>query len=375
MVGVRAQRADATLGVVERIYAAAIAPGAWPDALRALCAATDGAAAGLRVESLEPVGVRQTWVGLDPDFERAYVDHYWRDDPWAELGLALAAGQCVPSAAVVPRRRLARNAFYNELCLPYGLEDLIGGVVERSARHMTTIGIMKPVAARPFDGGDASLLARIMPHLRRAVGVARALETAQHEGALSWALVERLPVGVFSLDGGRRPSRWNAAADRMLGDGLVLGRKGLRAATPEANQELQRGLGAALGLTEAGAGPLTVRIPRPSGLPALCATLLPLHSGAGPGESAPPGALLVVTDPLAQADPPAVLLVRLFGLTPAEARVAVQVGRGVAPKQAASSMGSAWNTVRFQLRKVYAKTGTAGQSELVRLLTLLGLGC
>jgi DNA-binding CsgD family transcriptional regulator len=373
-MGIGAQGADAALGVVELIYGAALDPAAWPDALRALCAATSGVAAGLRFESLEPAGVRQTWMGLDPGFERAYLAHYWRDDPWAELGRALAAGQCVPSAAVVPRSRLARNGFYNELCLPYDLEDLIGGVVERSATHLTTIGIMKPVGARPFDGDDAGLLAQIMPHLRRAVGVERALGTAEQDGAISWALLERLPVGVFALDGGGRPRRWNAAADRMLGDGLAIGRDGLRATMPEANDELQCAMAAALGLTPGRADPLGVRIPRPSGLGALCATLIPLRGSEGLQASGLRGTLLVVTDPLAQAEPPVPLLVRLFGLTPAEARVAVLVGRGMAPKQAACSMGSAWNTVRCQLRKVYAKTGAAGQSELVRLLTLLGLG-
>ena len=63
-----------------------------------------------------------------------------------------------------------------------------------------------------------------------------------------------------------------------------------------------------------------------------------------------------------------------FGLTPAEARVAVRVGRGLAPKVAAQELGTSWNTVRFQLRQIYAKTGTSGQSELARLVQRTELG-
>lgn len=76
------------------------------------------------------------------------------------------------------------------------------------------------------------------------------------------------------------------------------------------------------------------------------------------------------------AAPSACLETRLelaYGLTPAEARVAAQVGRGKAPKEAAAAFGTSWNTVRSQLRRVYAKTTTSGQPELARLVARLEL--
>ena len=63
-----------------------------------------------------------------------------------------------------------------------------------------------------------------------------------------------------------------------------------------------------------------------------------------------------------------------YGLTAAEARVAACVGGGLAPKEAAAKLGTSWNTVRFQLRQVYAKTRTSGQSELARLVQRQELG-
>jgi DNA-binding CsgD family transcriptional regulator len=83
--------------------------------------------------------------------------------------------------------------------------------------------------------------------------------------------------------------------------------------------------------------------------------------------------LLVVTDPCARVEPPAAILARVYGLTAAEARVALLLGRGLVPKEIAAELGTTWNTVRFQLRQVYAKTQTTGQSALVRLLMLLGV--
>lgn len=77
------------------------------------------------------------------------------------------------------------------------------------------------------------------------------------------------------------------------------------------------------------------------------------------------------TFPLDQMPSPEGELRRRYALTPAEARVALHVGRGMAPKVAATAIGSSWNTVRFQLRQIYAKTKTSGQSELARLVTRL----
>jgi DNA-binding CsgD family transcriptional regulator len=55
-------------------------------------------------------------------------------------------------------------------------------------------------------------------------------------------------------------------------------------------------------------------------------------------------------------------------LTPAEGRVAALIAQGIAPERAAERLGVSRETVRNQLRAVFAKTGTHRQSELVALL-------
>jgi DNA-binding CsgD family transcriptional regulator len=70
--------------------------------------------------------------------------------------------------------------------------------------------------------------------------------------------------------------------------------------------------------------------------------------------------------------PPAQLLEALFDLTPAEARVARAIGEAQPPEDVAGALGVSVETVRKQLRAVFAKTGTSRQAELVRLLAGLG---
>jgi DNA-binding CsgD family transcriptional regulator len=58
-----------------------------------------------------------------------------------------------------------------------------------------------------------------------------------------------------------------------------------------------------------------------------------------------------------------------FDLTPAEARLVVQVVTGISLKSSAKALGVSYETVRRQVKSVFHKTGTHRQSELV--LTVL----
>jgi DNA-binding CsgD family transcriptional regulator len=64
---------------------------------------------------------------------------------------------------------------------------------------------------------------------------------------------------------------------------------------------------------------------------------------------------------------------RLFGLTPAEARVAALIGSGLSPRQAAEKLGISEGNVRTTLKHVFTKVGVSRQSELAVLLTKLAL--
>jgi DNA-binding CsgD family transcriptional regulator/PAS domain-containing protein len=268
-----------------------------------------------------------------------------------------------------------RGAFFNELCVPFELDDLVGGLVESSAAGSIALAVMKPRGRAVFDESHTDLLDYLLPHIRRAVQISRLLENAASERALAWEVLDRLTIGFFVVDVRGRIKQANRAGERMLGDGLRVGRDGLAAELPGVTRALQDCLASARSpVSEAGGVPSAVALPRRNG-PPLSAVALPARgegtaAGLGVGRG---DVLLVVTDPSARIEPKAAVLTRVYGLTAAEARVALLLGRGLAPKEVANELGITWNTVRFQLRQVYAKTHTSGQSALVRLLVLLGL--
>jgi DNA-binding CsgD family transcriptional regulator len=62
------------------------------------------------------------------------------------------------------------------------------------------------------------------------------------------------------------------------------------------------------------------------------------------------------------------LLTELHGLTPAEARLALELLQGHRLTEAARRLGISRNTAKTHLQRVFEKTGVTRQSELMRLL-------
>jgi DNA-binding CsgD family transcriptional regulator len=66
-------------------------------------------------------------------------------------------------------------------------------------------------------------------------------------------------------------------------------------------------------------------------------------------------------------------LMDAYGLTRAEARVAVSALAGVTTSEAGLALGLSRNTVKTHLRRVFAKTETRGHAELAALLATIGV--
>ena len=175
------------LEIVDHAYAGVLDPTRWQDALRSLATLLDARAAGVRVERLGE-GVEQEWVGLEPSFDRAYVAHYWQDDPWAEkIWCASVVGAFHHGNGLCARSIVEASAFHNELALPSGLDDLAGGVLERTQSRVVTIGVMKGTGNKRFDAETDRLGAMVGPHFARALALRDRLNALAPDGSRSAA--------------------------------------------------------------------------------------------------------------------------------------------------------------------------------------------
>ncbi|GAC1437623.1 MAG: hypothetical protein NVS1B11_01780 [Terriglobales bacterium] len=84
-----------------------------------------------------------------------------------------------------------------------------------------------------------------------------------------------------------------------------------------------------------------------------------------------PAAIVLINDPSREVRPPQAALRGLFGLTPAECRIALLVAGGYSKREIVERVGVSTNTVKSHLSAIFVKTGLRRQAELVKLLSLL----
>jgi DNA-binding CsgD family transcriptional regulator len=165
----------------------------------------------------------------------------------------------------------------------------------------------------------------------------------------------------------------NGAAREILAskDGLVV-RGGRLAARRRLETAALENLivGAASAIGESGSSGGTMSVSRASGSRPLSVLVSPMRApGAVPGFGQIAAALFI-------SDPESVILtnedrlLHLYGLTPAESRLAAKLAQGRSLEEAAAMLNIKIQTARSYIKRILNKTGTKRQVELVRLLLL-----
>ncbi|MGO4724804.1 MULTISPECIES: helix-turn-helix transcriptional regulator [unclassified Inquilinus] len=374
-------RADAILEAVQRTYDAAVSPDAWPSALEAITDTARGLRGFLVVENRLQQRVELCLLARhDPV-------HVERFAAAAEAGMlpswisGIGVGRAVRSSAMQTDRDYARSDFYNEVVRRNGCYH---GAVAQVSDTPTHRGVLSLCRARGWDDygdEDVAALQVVLPHLTRALQLRERIGDADLRAADAEAVLDRLDAGVILADAGARPIRLNRRAEAIIAqtDGLSSGLAGLAAALPEETRRLQHAiaLAAAVGAAVAGLDAASrvasagtrMQVSRPSGRCPLLVTVIPIRGAVAEGRRRPaPQVAIFVTDPDRVDVPAAASLQERFGLTAAEAAFAVEIGCGDGLQAVAERLSIARSTARTHLARIFDKTGTSRQAELVRLL-------
>jgi len=261
-----------------------------------------------------------------------------------------------------------RSEFWNEWVLPQGQGHALLGTIFNRDSLTGNIGAIRARGARPFALQDKRLVAELMPHLQRAVQLRGRISQLQTLHRTTPDALDHWTTAVFLLDCNARIVAANKAAADLtkLREGLFVERGALRAASASDSTLLRRFICASAGRTVNGDGNGAMLIERPSGKRPLHLLVTPSVSTAEFFGSAG-RALVFVSDPEA-AHNCAEILHKLYHLTPAEANVAELLASGKSVKEIADDTSVRENTFRIHLKKIFDKTGTKRQAELVKVI-------
>ncbi|MEH2591100.1 DNA-binding CsgD family transcriptional regulator/PAS domain-containing protein [Bradyrhizobium sp. AZCC 1721] len=352
------------------VYDAAIDPSLWQRTLERVALFVGGSGAGLFCKD---VGVPHAAIPHSVGFERPLPVALFRQIYSAAEGHFLGDLE-VPIATtdLMPFADYAQTDFYRQWAEPQGLVDFLSAVLDRTVISSAIFGVFRHKRNGMVDDYARRQMRLIAPHIRRAVLIGRLFEFKAAEVATFVDALDGLGAGMYLVDAAGRLIHANAAGNAILGTSDILSSVGGRLAANDAQVDRAlRDVFAAAGQGDAALGNKGIAVPLiGSDGERYVAHALPLTSGArrraGVVYTAA-AALFVRKAALAVSSAPQAIG-SAFKLTPTELRVLLAIVEVGGIPEVAIAFGVADTTIRTHVSRLFEKTGTARQADLVKLV-------
>ncbi|MBP0597015.1 hypothetical protein J8I26_02805 [Herbaspirillum sp. LeCh32-8] len=303
--------------------------------------------------------------------EAEYCSYYSSVDERLQWVATGAVGEWRADYERFDERFVRRSEIYNDFLFKYGVRHLVVGRIGGAPWENECLSFLRPLGAEQYDEDDRRFLARATGHFVRSAELRSRLRALERQQQADQTLLQHLPYGTVWVDAaGRVVSFNNVAADMLAAaDGVRIKAQRLQADDAGANRALAAAITQATAVEGRRGEWLAVRRKR-SAQP-LVVSVIParpaqLHERANDG----PLALVILQDMARRPLPRGAALRKMYGLTPAETRLAEALLDNQTVESYALSTQVSRNTVRTHLASLFAKTGTRRQAELLRMLLL-----
>jgi DNA-binding CsgD family transcriptional regulator len=263
-----------------------------------------------------------------------------------------------------------QSGFYQEWLRHIEIHHMIGMVFPTEADGFGVLGIHRPRAGGHYTDADRHKAALLVPHIQRAFQISRRLTGVSLAQDAAFDALDRINTGVILLDQSRRIIYANGLAETFLRDIPEIGVSNgcLIVRDPVMGRRLAALVSGVIDSADGqhGPAPAALAVPRDEAAP-FTLTLAPFRPRWSRLNGQPALALVFMRDPGCVCIDPDQLR-DLFGLTRAEAAIAVDLVRGMSMAGIAAAHGVGGETVRSHVKKILAKTGTQRQAEAAALL-------
>ncbi|MET0967610.1 MAG: helix-turn-helix transcriptional regulator [Tardiphaga sp.] len=347
--------------IVDQIYEAGVVPDHWPQVFDRLAELAD--AEGAMIFAQAPGTPRWTASAAIHDRIGRWIQSpYALNNPRADRLIPPDVACFLTEPDCFTMEELDNESFYRDVLRPNGLGWCAGTSVRSPSGDTLVISVEKAHDKGPVPRAVAEQLDLLRPHLARAAVLSGRLGFERAQSAV--ATLEMIGLPAAAVNGAGRAVAVNPG---FLASGSMVS-TGAQDQVQFASRTAQAMFSEAL--TNPGSLSRTGRSIAIAGTlrhAPLIAHVLPLRL-SGLDVFAGAVSILFLTPITQQRGPAPELLQALFDLTPAEARVASMLMDGMSIETISATHGVSRNTVRTQLKSIFAKTGVDRQVDLVRLL-------
>ena len=352
---------------ISAIYDAVLDERRWTEALKAVAEYVGAVDVGyLLANKKTGESLSVAWWGCFSGNSAEYLTHYCKIDPFRVAQESASCGSWNRASEILPRSLLSQDEWYNDFILKGGVCDILGAKLHEDASHVVLIGFQSPIGDSRSFPRNQTALRRLTEPLCQAARLHVGLQEIGYRSAIAEEALNELDAGVIVADGDGRVLRTNQLADAILsqGDGLAIRNGRLAAPRSFETARLARLIAGAANVVGASSGCMPI-VPAAGGAPYVI-RVAPI--GAELAAFYQPVAMVIITVP-ADICASERELVELFGLSPAESRLAVALARGKRPPAIAEEFAIRITTVRTQLRSILTKLNVERQSDIVRLIS------
>jgi DNA-binding CsgD family transcriptional regulator len=356
------------LDIIGDIYEATINPEYWDRSLEKICHFSNARSAGIYIRDNRNKNARTfSQVGM-PEFTKAlYSNGLGRLDPGFAMLEKLSVGEnCVIVNLQQPAG--APKEFLHLVLRPMGIHHISCICVFNDDELVGGIGLHRGKNSPPFEEDILNALGVLAPHFARAIRIKKEFDRLKFEKKALQDGYSKLSVGMIVVDEFARPRYMNPMAEKLVKShpAISLGQdKRIKAHNHEQTLQLHKRV---LECVEGKPSYSQMGLRHPEVDHPLVMMVTPLTNEVWEGNEQ--GAIIFLNDPSEDKNVYSIkTLTDVYLLSQAEARVAMELLNGLTAEQIATKFNRSINTVKTQIKRVYAKTGVNREADLVRLLT------
>lgn len=296
--------------------------------------------------------------------DNAYSHHINSINPRMRYSLQHAAGHVLYEHKFIDPQAMARHEFYDWLSHSHGFGYFLGSRLYDDGDISVFHSLEFEKKGGHPDQEQVDIFRNTSHALGNALRIASRAPQPENAADLGAWTPNHLPWSIFALSGRGQVLQMNDAARAMIEDGHVLTlTSGTLAACHKNSATIFSGaiLSALAGVSS------DILLQGAVNGRRLVAQVLPISKQSILSPN-PIAALVYVWNPSDNRRNIDEKLTRLWQLTPVEAALAARLARGESLTEAAEQLGLPRNTTRNQLQRIFAKTGTSGQVELISLI-------
>lgn len=356
---------DEDAHLIDLIYAAMLGEQPWENFLARLAETTPGGWSMLfSFDGRRPNQVISLLQGRSTDTSDQLERHYGTLNPFAPYCMVKPLGVGIPGERMVSRDRLEGTEFFNDFMVKQDTQATCGIAVDRSTDRTILISTMTRTNDEAEQRRLSAQYTRLAPHLRRAANFYRRTAPGRMVTELGGSMFDAVDIGVLLVTHDLRLVSMSAAAERLAKHHRLFDAAGRVKLPGEAAQAALKAMGnrryhdaQTLQFSAAGLRLTLVKISRGG--------VIGLFDDCGVAVLVQPKAGLSSLMDLEDAS-------KAYALTGAELRALDGLVKGLTVSEIARSAGRSVETVRTQVKSVYAKMGCSGRVEVLRRLTGLG---